>query len=137
MADKLHVLTLAARAWGEVCREGRRPRCLCWLLQRRGLGPAEGRRLAATLLADGRLAWAWGMKESLRSLCRLPSLEQAEATLRRWLQEAKSSFLEPFQWTARTLECWQREVLNCWRYPIRGALVGGKHNRVKALKGGL
>jgi len=94
----------------------------------------EGRRLAAALLADGRLARAWGLKESLRSLYRLPRLEQAEAALGRWLQEAEASGLAPFQRTARTLERWQREVLNCWRYPIRGALVGGKHNRVKALK---
>jgi hypothetical protein len=109
---------------------------LCWLLQRGGerLGPAEGRRLAAALLADGRLARAWGLKEPLRPLYRLPRLEQAEAALGRWLQEAEASGLAPFQRTARTLERWQRELLNCWRYPIRGALVEGKHNRIKALK---
>ena len=113
-----------------------RPWGFCWLLQRGGerLGPAEGRRLAAALLADGRLARAWGLKESLRSLYRLPRLEQAEAALGRWLQEAEASGLAPFQRTARTLKRWQREVLNYWRYSITNALVEGKHNRIKALK---
>ncbi len=108
VADKFHVLALAARALQEVHRQRRRRGNLAWLLQRGAerLGPQERERLMEALLADEALARAWGLKESLRSLYRLPRPQQAEGALGRWLKEAEASGLAPFQRVARTLRRW-------------------------------
>jgi transposase len=46
----------------------------------------------------------------------------------------KTSGLRPFARVAGTLQRWQGEVLNYWRFPFANALVEGKHNRPKVLK---
>jgi len=44
------------------------------------------------------------------------------------------TYLAIFRRTAATLRRWQQEVFYYWRYPLINAPVGGKRNRIKALK---
>lgn len=136
VADKFHVVALAGRALREV-RQGRRQRGnIAWLMDRalERLEDDERARLMAALDADPRVAQAWALKEGLRLVYRSRTRPEAEAALEDWLRAAKASGLEPFCRTAATLQRWQDEVLNYWRYPISNAIVEGKHNRVKVLK---
>lgn len=136
VADKFHVLALAGRALREVRGETRRRGNVAWLLQRgvERLSQDERRRLVEALRGDPRLAHAWALKEALREVYRSQTFQEAAQRLARWMREARDSDLLPFARVARTLERWQREVLNYWRYPITNALVEGKHNRIKVLK---
>lgn len=136
VADKFHVISLAHQALQEV-RGGRRlPGNTAWLMHRNveRLRPEDGRRLAEVLVANPALAAAWRLKEGLRAVYRARTAERAADLLRSWLQDARDSGLQPFQRTARTMQKWQKEVLNYWRYPLTNAMVEGKHNRVKVLK---
>lgn len=136
VADKFHVVALAGRALHEVHGEKRRRGSIAWLLQRRveRLTPAERERVLEALMKEPDLARAWALKEGLRAVYKKRREEEAAAALESWIKGAKASGLRPFQRAGTTLQKWQREVLNYWRYPITNALVEGKHNRVKTLK---
>ncbi len=136
VADKFHVVALAGRALHEVHGEKRRRGSIAWLLQRRveRLTPAERERVLEVLTKEPALARAWALKEGLRAVYKQRLEEEAAVALESWIRGAQASGLRPFQRAGTTLEKWQREVLNYWRYPITNALVEGKHNRVKTLK---
>jgi transposase len=136
VADKFHVVALAGRALREVHGERRQHGSVAWLLQRgiERLSRAERERLLEALTKDPSLARAWALKEGLRAFYKKRHGDEAAAALERWVSEAQSSGLRPFQRTAATLTRWRQEVLNYWRYPITNALVEGKHNRIKTLK---
>jgi len=136
VADKFHVVALAGRALHEVHGEKRRRGSIAWLLQRgvERLNQTERERVVEALTKDPELARAWGLKEGLRAVYKKQRPEEAEAALDTWMGNAQASGLRPFQRAGTTLQKWQREVLNYWRYPITNALVEGKHNRIKTLK---
>ena len=136
VADKFHVVALAGRALHEVHGEKRRRGSIAWLLQRgvERLNQTERERVVEALTKDPELARAWGLKEGLRAVYKKQRPEEAEAALDTWMENAQASGLRPFQRAGTTLQKWQREVLNYWRYPITNALVEGKHNRIKTLK---
>ena len=136
VADKFHVVALAGRALHEVHGEKRRRGSVAWLLQRgvERLTPAERERVVEALTKEPDLARAWALKEGLRAVYKKGRQDEAAASLDAWIRDAKASGLHPFQRAGTTLQKWQREVLNYWRYPITNALVEGKHNRVKTLK---
>jgi transposase len=136
VADKFHVLALAGRALHEVHGQKRRRGTVSWLLHRgmERLTAGERDRVVETLLREPDLARAWGLKESLRAVYTKRHPANAAEALDRWISEAATSGLAPFERTARTLTRWRREVLNYWRYPITNALVEGKHNKIKTLK---
>jgi len=136
VADKFHVVALAGRALHEVHGEKRRRGSVAWLLQRgvERLTPAERERVVEALTKEPDLARAWALKEGLRAVYKKGRQDEAAASLDAWIRDARASGLPPFQRAGTTLQKWQREVLNYWRYPITNALVEGKHNRVKTLK---
>lgn len=136
VADKFHVVALAGRALREVHGEKRQRGSVAWLLQRgvERLTAEERERVLEALTANPDLARAWGLKEGLRAVYKKRHGDEAAAALERWIGEAQTSGLRPFQRTAATLKKWRRELLNYWRYPITNALVEGKHNRIKTLK---
>ncbi len=136
VADKFHVVALAGRALHEVHGERRRRGNIAWLLQRgvERLAPAERARVVEALTKEPDLARAWGLKEGLRAIYKKRQAGEAASALEKWIEDAQTSGLRPFQRAGTTLRKWQREVLNYWRYPITNALVEGKHNRVKTLK---
>lgn len=136
VADKFHVIALAHRALREV-RAERRWRGNTAALMDRGverLSHQEGRRLAQALAADARLARAWALKEELRAVYQSRTYQEAAGRLHRWVEAAKAGGLPPFVRMAGTLQRWQQEVLNYWRFPLTNALVEGKHNRLKVVK---
>jgi transposase len=136
VADKFHVVALAGRALHEVHGEKRRRGSIAWLLHRgvERLSASERERVAEVLTENPDLARAWALKEGLRSIYKRRRQDEAARALDRWIGDAKTSGLRPFQRTGRTLQKWRQEILNYWRYPITNALVEGKHNRVKTLK---
>ena len=136
VADKFHVVALAGRALHEVHGQKRRRGSVARLLQRgvERLTAGERERVVEVLTKDPELARAWGLKEGLRAVYKKRRYEDAQAALGNWIREAQASGLRPFRRAGTTLEKWNEEVLNYWRYPITNALVEGKHNRVKTLK---
>lgn len=136
VADKFHVVALAGHALHEVHGEKRRRGSTARLLHRglERLSASERGRIAEVLTENPDMARAWALKEGLRSIYKRKGEDEAAADLDRWISDAKTSGLRPFQRAATTLQKWRQEILNYWRYPITNALVEGKHNRVKTLK---
>lgn len=91
-------------------------------------------KLEQLLRINRPISLAYVLKEDLRRLWTLPSLDHAIAFLADWIAKALSSEVMPLRRFARKLRRHAEGILNHYLFPISTAKVEGINNQIKVIK---
>jgi transposase len=91
-------------------------------------------KLELLLRINRPISMAYVLKEDLRRLWALPTLDEAVTFLADWIAKALSSGVAPLRRFARKLRRHAEGILNYYFFPISTAKVEGINNQIKVIK---
>lgn len=101
---------------------------------RENLDPARLPELQEALRLNEPLSIAYYLKEELRQLWNLRSIEKMAALFDDWCRRAAEAGIPLLASLARTLQSFRSAILNGWIYPISNGKIEGINNKIGAMQ---
>lgn len=101
---------------------------------RENLDPARLPELQEALRLNEPLSIAYYLKEELRQLWNLRSIEKMAALFDDWCRRAAEAGIPLLASLARTLQSFRSAILNGWVYPISNGKIEGINNKIGAMQ---